>query len=323
MKYLISILVATIFLASCMNNSEHGLEGNWLGYERIYVVDNDTMSDNIHLILSIGKDSIKSRNFKFITHGHRDSISTSSYTLSENYLIVSSERNSPDSFAIDVLNETQLILSTSRSKLIFSRLIESENKSQKIELERKMFTISDSTQIIDTVEFLDTSSLLTYNSKLGRPNQIFEWRVRKYLGNEFLIIDSHEMPVFLIEANDKNNYELKRSPNDTIEYNLNSIDYQEKLTQNMLFGKWVGRSNVPDKEISFNFSSDSVQMNELTGGQIVTGTYSLNLNGSKLFCFHEYVGEIIFYEIKKIRNDSMFLNRLAPIKDSFILIREN
>jgi len=306
-----------------MNNSELGIEGNWLGYERIYVVDNDTIMDNFHLILSISKDSIKSRNIKFITHGHRDSISTSSYTLSENYLIVSSGRNYPDTFAIDVVNETKLILSTSNSKLIFSRLIESETKSQKIELERKMFTISESTQIIDTVEFLDNSSLLTYNSKLGRPNQLFEWRDRKYLGNEFLIIDSHEMPVFLIEANDKNHYELKRSPNDTIEYNLNSIDFQEKLTRKMLFGKWVGKSNVPDKDISFNFNIDSVQLNEFTGGQIVTGTYSLNLNGTKLFCFHEYVGEIIFYKIEKIRNDSLFLNRLAPIKDSFILTREN
>jgi hypothetical protein len=323
MKYLISILVATIFLASCMNSSEHGIEGDWLGYERTFVVDNDTMSENIHLILSIGKDSIKSRNFKFITHGHSDSISTSSYTLSENCLIVSSGRNSPDTFAIDVLNETQLILSTSKNKLKFSRLIESETKSQKIELERKMFTISESTQIIDTVEFLDNSSLLTYNSKLGRPNQLFEWRDRKYLGNEFLIIDSPEMPVFLIEANDNNDYELKRSPNDMKEYNLNSIDFQEKLTRNILFGKWVGKSNVPDKDISFNFSIDSVQMNEFTGGQIVTGIYSLNLSGTKFFCFHEYVGEIIFYEIEKIRNDSLFLNRLAPIKDSFILTREN
>ncbi len=323
MKYLILIFIVAIFLTSCINNSEHGIEGDWLGYERTFVVDNDTISDNFHLILSISKDSIKAINLKIIAHGDRDSISISPYTLSGNSLIVSSGRESPDTLAIDVLNETTLILSTSKSKHIYSRLVKSETKSQKTELERKMFTISDSTQIIDTVEFLDNSSLLTYNSKLGRPNQLFEWRDRKYLGNEFLIIDSHEMPVFLIEANDKNDYELKRSPNDTIEYKLNSIDFQEKLTRNMLFGKWVGKSNVPDKDISFNFSIDSVQMNEFTGGQIVTGIYSLNLSGTKLFCFHEYVGEIIFYEIEKIRNDSLFLNRLAPIKDSFILTREN
>lgn len=306
-----------------MNNTEHEIEGDWLGYKRSFVVDNDTMSDNFHLILSIGKDSIEAINFKFIAHGDRDSISKSSYTLSGNSLIVSSDRESPDTLAIDVLNETTLILSTSKSKHKYSRLVKSEAKSQKTELERKMFTISDSTQIIDTVEFLDNLSLLTYNSKLDRSNQIFEWRVRNYLDNEFLIIDSHEMPVFLIDAKDKNHYKLKRSPNDKIEYNLNSIGFQEKLTRNMLFGKWVGKSNEPDKDISFNFSTDSVELDEFTGGLIVTGTYSLNLNGKKLFCFHEYVGEIIFYEIERFRNDSMFLNRLAPIKDSFILTREN
>lgn len=305
-----------------MNNSEHEIEGDWLGYERAFVDDKDTISDNFHLILSISKDSIKVINFKFITHGHKDSISKSSYILSGNNLIVSSDGESPDTLTIEVLNETTLVLSTSKDKLIYSRLVKSETKSQNTALERKMFTISDSTRIIDTVEFLDNSSLLIYNSKLGRRNQISEWRVRNYLDYEFLIIDSHEMPVFLIDAKDKKHYKLKRSPNDKIEYNLNSIDFQEKLTRNMLFGKWVGKSNVPDKDISFNFSTDSVKLDEFTGGQIVTGTYSLNLNGTKLFCFHEYVGEIIFYEIENFRNDSMFLNRLAPIKDSFILTRE-
>ncbi|MBU2553304.1 MAG: hypothetical protein KKF98_02520 [Bacteroidetes bacterium] len=306
-----------------MNNSEHGIEGDWLGYKRTFMVDKDTMLDNFHLILSISKDSIKAINFKFIAHGCRDSISKSSYSLFGNSLIVSSDRKSPDTLGIDVLNETTLILSTSKSKHIYSRLVKLETKSQKTELGKKMFTISDSTQIIDTIEFLDNSSLLTYNSKLGRPNQIFEWRVRNYLDYEFLIIDSQEMPVFLIDAIDTNHYELKRNPDDNIEYNLNSIDFQEKLTPNMLFGKWIGKSNVPDTDISFNFSTDSVQLDELTGGLIVTGTYSLNLNGTKMFCFHKYAGEVIFYEIEKFRNDSMFLNRLEPIKDSFLLTREN
>lgn len=309
-------------MTSCIDNSQQRIEGDWLGYERTFVADNDTMSGNFHSILSISKDSIQAINFKFIAHGHRDSISISSYILSENNLIVSSERDSPDTLAIDVLNETTLILSTSKNKYKYSRLVKSKTTTHKVEFARKMFTISDSTQIIDTIEFIDNSSILIYNSSLGRPNQIFEWRIRKYLDHEFLIIDSHEMPVFVLDIDTEDNVVFKREPNEPIEYSLNAIQYHKKFKRDMIIGEWYGKSNIPDNEVSFKFNIDSVQMNEFTGGEIRTGTYSLNLIGTKMFIFHEYAGEVLFYEIEKIRNDSMVLKRLAPIKDSFVLTRD-
>lgn len=64
-------------------------------------------------------------------------------------------------------------------------------------------------------------------------------------------------------------------------------------------------------------------MNEFTGGETVTGTYSLNLSGTKMFCSHKFANEILFYEIEKMSGDSLILNRMAPIEDSFVLIRVN
>jgi hypothetical protein len=322
MRQLNTVLILLLFLSSCIDKKQQRIEGDWLGYERTFVLENDTVSENFHIILSINQDSIRAINFKYISHGNRDSLFLSSYLVSGDKLIVTNNAKSVDTLTIDLLNDTFMILANTKNQYKYYRLSRLNTKSQKVDLVGKMFSISDSIQVIDTVEFLTNSTLLTYNLELERPNQIYEWRVRNYLDCEFLIIDSHEMPVFLIDANDKKHYKLKRSPHDKIEYDLNSIDFQKKLSRNLLFGKWVGKSNVPDKFISFKFSADSVQLDEFTGGQIVTGTYSLNLNGTKLFCFHEHVGEIIFYEIENFRNDSMFLNRLAPIKDSFILTSE-
>ena len=121
MKHLFPILIILLTLASCTNKTKQGIEGVWLGYERTFVLNNDTTDDNFHLILSIDKDSIQTLNFKFITSGNRDSISNSSYILSGNSLIVARNSES-DTFGIDVLNETTLVLSTSKNKFKYTKL---------------------------------------------------------------------------------------------------------------------------------------------------------------------------------------------------------
>ncbi len=321
MRHLITTLIILLFFISCSSDkTKQGIEGNWLGYERTFFLDNDTMFDNFHLILSIDKDSIKAINFKFITHGNRDSLSKSSYMLSDSKLIVTRNPESQDTFTIELLNETTLILSNSKSKYKYSKLTKPSTKSKNIDLEEKIFTISDFVQVFDTIEFLGNKTLLMYNL-YSEEIAVLEWRIRKYLDHKFLIIDNREIPVFLIEPTEENNFELKREPNEEAKYILQNIEKESGIKQTDLIGKWTGKSNKPDNKLTFIFDYDSVQMNEFTGGEMVTATYSLNLSGTKMFCFHKYASDNMFYEIDKIRNDSMYLKRLTPIKDSFVLTK--
>jgi hypothetical protein len=321
MKYITTFLITLLFLTSCIDQNTSGIEGDWIGYDRTFVLGKDTVVDNFHLILSINQDSIRVINYKYIVDGNRDSLSVFSYLLINDSLIVYPGNGSLDTLKVDFLNATTLILSTSENKYKYARLFKSNKKTKETELTGKMFTISDSIQIIDTIEFLDNSTSLSYNKKLERQNWLHQWRLRDYLGNELLIIDSPEIPVFSLNTIDSKCFILKREPNGLIEYNLEGIEFQKKLISNMLFGEWAGKSNIPEKTVFFKFQTDSAQMNEFTGGEILTGTYVLNLSGTKMFCFHEYANELITYEIKGLRNDSLFLNRLTPIKDSFVLTR--
>ena len=321
MRHFITTFIILLLLSSCIDSSQHGIEGDWLGYEETFFLDNDTMTDNFHLILSIDKDSIRAINFKYISHGNRDSLSKSSYIVADNNLIVTNSPKSPDTLKIEVLNDSAMTLTTANNKYKYSRLSKSKHETQKIELVEKMFTISDSTQVIDTIEFLDNSTILTYNSDLKRPNDVLEWRIRNYLGHKFLIIDSREIPVFLLIPAHENDFELQREPNEVAKYILQNIEKESGFKQTDLIGEWTGKSNIPDNKLTFIFDYDSVQMNEFTGGEMVTATYSLNLSGTKMFCFHKYASGNIFYEIEKIKNDSLFLKRLNPFKDSFVLTR--
>lgn len=320
MKHLITIILILLLFTSCGDKTKQRIEGDWLGFERTFILDNDTMFDNFHLILSIDKDSIKAINFKFITHGIRDSLSKSSYILPDSNLIVARNSESQDTFAIEVLNETTLILSNSKSKYKYSKLTKPSTKSKNIDLEEKIFTISDSVQVFDTIEFLGNKRLLMYNL-YSEEIVVLEWRLREYLGNKFLIIDNRAIPVFFIEPIEGQNYKLKSEPNKEPKYILQNIEKEIGYKQTDLIGEWTGKSNKPDNKITFIFDYDSVQMNEFTGGEMVTATYSLNLSGTKIFCLHKYSSGYIFYEIDKIRNDSMYLERLSPIKDSFVLIK--
>jgi hypothetical protein len=321
MKHLTTFLIIILTLTSCIDKTKNAIEGDWIGYEKTFVWDTDTITDNFHMVLSISKDSIRAKNFKFITNVNRDSVFMSSYKVTDSIIILTSNSKSIDTLTIDVLNDTVMILSTSQTKYKYSRLLKPIKKPNNIELVSKMYTISDSIQIIDTVEFLDDSTILTYNLRLKRANQIYEWRLRDYLDHKFLIIDSPNIPVFLVTANTEKGFVLMRKPNDLIKYYFNVAEFQKKITRNMLIGEWSGKSNIPDNEVLFKFYSDSLQMNEFTSGEILTGTYSLSLTGTKMFCFHKYASGNIFYEIEKIRNDSIYLKRLTAIKDSFILTR--
>jgi len=320
-KLHITILITVLILTSCINKPNLDIKGDWLGYERIFIHGNDTIVDNFHLILSIRNDSIYARNFRFITHSNQDSLTKSTYVLSDSNLIAKGNTESQDTLSIEFLNEKTLVLSTAKYKYKFSKLTRLTTEKSNFIFTKKVFTISDSVQIIDTIEFLSDSTILTYNFDLDRPNQIHEWRKRKYLGHSLLIIDSREFPVFLLETDKENNIGLKREPNESARYKLKRNEFEPEFTHSMLIGAWSGKSNKPDNELIFIFDFDSVQMNEFTGGEILTTKYSLNFFGTKLFFFHKYASDNIFYKIKKINHDSIFLTRLSPIKDSFILTR--
>lgn len=320
MKHLFPILIILLTLASCTNKTRQEIEGVWLGYERTSVLNNDTTDDDFHLILSIDKDSIQALNFKFITSGNRDSISNSSYILSGNSLIVARNSES-DTFGIDVLNETTLVLSKSKNKFIYTKLRKALTKEWNFDFVGKAFTISDSSTIIDTIEFLDSSTLLTYNSELERPTQTFEWRVRDYSGYKFLIIDSPEIPVFLLVEDVGNNFKLKREPNDQLNYHLKIIEFETKFNRDELIGEWIGKSNKPDNNLSFIFDSDSLKMNDITGGKMIKSNYTLTLSGERILFYNYIIQNFMLYRINSINEESLSLTRISKIKDTFNLMK--
>lgn len=76
---------------------------------------------------------------------------------------------------------------------------------------------------------------------LERPPQVYEWRLIEYLGHKLLIIDSHEIPVFLLELSEGKHFKLKREPHELPLYYLNQTDFQQKVNRNMLIGEWTGK----------------------------------------------------------------------------------
>ena len=316
-KQFLIILSILLILTNCNYEFTNRIEGNWIGLKQTIVFDKDTIVENFHLILSIDKDSISTRNFKLIDS--RDSLSKSSYLLIDSILIISQNTKSTDSLKIDFLNNNLIELSIPNTKYTFARLVDPPPKPQTINLAGNIYTISDSIQVIDTIEFMENKSLLIYNL-YSIPTLLNEWRVKQYLGFSFLIIDNPEIPVFFVQKT-AGKIELKREPESNIGWVLKKIKKEKKFKRSELIGKWTGKSNRPDIELNFIFDFDSVQMNEFTGGEMVTAKYSLNLNGTKMFCFHKYASGNIFYEIENIRNDSLYLKRLTPIEDSFVLTK--
>lgn len=144
MRPTITIIILTLFLTNCIDETKNGIEGDWIGYEKTSILGNDTFTDNFHLILSIGKDPIRAINFKFITNGDRDSLSTFSNIISDSNLLITNHTKIVDTFSIEVLNDTAMILSISENKYRYSRLLKSTTETQSIALCEKMFTLSDS-----------------------------------------------------------------------------------------------------------------------------------------------------------------------------------
>lgn len=185
-----------------------------------------------------------------------------------------------------------------------------------------MFSVTDSIQVIDTIEFLDESFSLSYNANVGRLDFLYKWRIKDYLGYKLLIIDNHHFPNFFIDTDDNKNFRLRRNPSELMAYSLNDIEVQNDLNREKLMGEWRGNSNRPDKPVSFTFIKDSVIMNDLARNSFISDRLQLNLNNEKMFLFNSYILDIVFYKIDLISNDSLSINRLYPIKDSFILTRK-
>ncbi|PKP47048.1 MAG: hypothetical protein CVT94_12600 [Bacteroidetes bacterium HGW-Bacteroidetes-11] len=321
MKILISLLVALQILSSCTDKSNQKIEGVWLGYERSFVLNNDTLVEDFHLILSIGKDSIQGLNFKYITDGNRDSITNSSYKLSDNNLIFAQDSNS-FTLKYELLDENTLILSSEDTKYRYTKLRKEYTKEWNLDFAGKIFTISDSSMVIDTIEFLDNETILTYNSELERPTHVLEWRIREYSGYKFFIIDSHEIPVFLLTNEAGNNFKLTREPNDQQYYYLRSKEFETRFNRNGLIGEWKGKSNKPENNLRFIFDIDSLQMNDITAGKMIKSYYSLNLTGEKILCYNYVTQNLMIYRINNLNEESISLTRISSIRDSFTLAKK-
>lgn len=312
-----------LFLTNCNHEYRHPIEGNWIGYHEGLIFGKDTVGANFHAILSIDKDSIIARNFKYITDGNRDSISSRSYKLVDSILITNQNTKSPDSVKIEFLSNNRLNISTTESVSLYTRLLKHKNEIQTFNLVGNTFTISDSIQVIDTIEFLDNSSFLIYNLYIGGISHIQEWRIKQFLGYSLLIIDDPELPVFFIRRTQNNNYELSVKPDSQIKWYLKELERNNKIEKTILLGKWTGKSNIPDSNIEFEFDLDSVRMNDITGGEIIKQEYILNLNNDLVFIYNSKNYRIMRYRINDIKHDSLFLSRISPFKDSFILTRMN
>lgn len=197
------IFVLTFILTSCVDSSIQKIEGDWVGYKSIRYTNNDSIINNLHFIISFEGDSVCVRNYKYIEDGNRDSIRSSSYILFDSIIILGF-----DSLKVEYLDQNKLILSRNNIKYLHFR-ISKGNQNFNNKLTGNIYVISDSSSLNDTVEFIDDNTVFISNLYLEEPKTSRNWRIRNFRGNSFLIIDDQEIPVFMIEKINKNDFILK------------------------------------------------------------------------------------------------------------------
>jgi len=219
---LYKILISIFILTSCINDLRQNIEGDWIGYKRIVISDNDSIVKDLNFILTLKKDSVYLRNFKYIDEGNSDSVWSSVYSRSDSLILIGQNTKQTDVFLVEYLDENKLIISKRNTKYFHARL-QKTNENFDINLAGNIYVISDSSKTFDTIEFVDNKTLMFYNLYLEESKTVRRWRIRDFNGNNLLIIDDPEFPVFLIEPVNKNDFKLKLYPKAEESWKLKKI----------------------------------------------------------------------------------------------------
>ena len=214
-KFRILFFAAVVMIfTGCNDQPDYELSGHWIGYKATRVMGEDTVKENFHLIMNIRGDSMFVRNFKYIRWGERDSLSKYSYRVSNDSMI---SYYKEDSYKVRIVESTkeELVLSPGQSNLYYRRLYDKIPGETAADLAGNTYTISRFGRIIDTARFWDNNVVEMYNAQLGRRNQAFQYAQKIYAGHLFLVIDSPELPVFMVREARDGTFELKKEPRDT------------------------------------------------------------------------------------------------------------
>ena len=215
-------LAMMLILASCSDQTTYSLDGDWIGYKAVRAFSGDTIQDNFHLLLTFQGDSLYVRNFKYIRGGDKDSLSIYSYRIQGDSLI-SIDQENVYSFEIIEQARDELVLSTGRTELYYRRLDGTTPKIAPVELAKNTYTISRYGEVIDTAKFWDDQTVEMYNRALERPHEAFYYAIKNFAGHDLLVVDSPELPVFMIRETGEGIFELKKEPRDTAGFMMQKV----------------------------------------------------------------------------------------------------
>lgn len=217
-------ILAIGFLAviACSEGQGYDISGNWIGYKAARIINKDTMQDNFHLLLTFRGDSIFVRNFKYIREGDKDSLSVYSYSIHGDSLITT-DKEGTYFFRIVEQNSGELVLSTGRTKLFYRKIDNIKAAGPPTDLSKHVYTINRYGKLIDTARFWDNQAVEMYNRALKRPHKGYFYSIKKFAGHELLVIDSPQLPVFMISQAGEGTFELKKEPLDTAGFLMQEI----------------------------------------------------------------------------------------------------
>jgi len=317
---LISVLLVFYWITGCNSNPYSELSGVWVGNCRATYFNNDpdTFSISYEMIMEINDDSITFRNY---THVLYDKVNASSvaYYIDDDTIVIG---NNPefDRKKFTIIDKNQLELSDSNSNIIYTRFVESTAALSTLELRGKMFSISFENEIIDTIEFLDESSVLVYNGSKDqfRAASLFPWITTRYRNYNIIKFDPYQLSFIFKEG--ENKYVLKQSPTNDRAYTFETILIKQRISKDDLIGEWSGYSEFPPNDLYFRFDQDSVLMNDGTGGELKTFKYDFSVSGKYLFTsFNEIIYMPMLYRITALNCKQIELKRRVYVADKFVL----
>lgn len=311
-----------ITLISCISKEEINIEWDWIGTYSLSITNDrkDTFYNHLPLIIEIKHDSLINYSLEFNTSDYGlDSIKKYSYFIEDSTLTVV---NDVKTFIhkIDLIDSKELVLLDSNTILNFTKVSDLSEEIQNDQLEGKIFKVlSINEEIVDTFEFINRTTFFLYNSNTSQNPTLLNWKLSNFKGNNILVTNSMVYPPFLLD-NSNNEIVLKLEHADDNWLKMIPLENEPKKIQELLQGKWTGFSLVPEKKVFFNFSNDSVTMNDITGDRNIKVSYLKSLTEDFIILPYNYgISDFMIYQIMNLDSNSLTFRRRTQLKGDLLL----
>ncbi len=252
MKRVIYIFFSLIILSSC--NSISDLNGIWIGAYRVDYSINDSTFSSMRLLLDFSNDEVVFKKFDYPMFSEKDSEEKVKFLVSKNYLIIDS-----DTFQIRSLTKDSLTLifnSDQKQKLVFKKLRE-VNESLRIDIKNKAFLLKGPSYR-DSIDFINDSTIIHIGNIYNTRYRSSHWAINSYKSLNFLVLDQHESPPFLISNTSINELSLKLFYTNVRDFKMTALNNIRDTIG--LIGNWVSPnpyiSDIPLPPPPLNYPED-------------------------------------------------------------------